>query len=92
MGLQKQSSLALSFVEEEYLAVVQASKEAIWLRQILLEFGFEQQPPTTLWCDNQSAIQQCKDPVQHQRSKHIELHISLMIIFLKCSVSQQKIK
>jgi hypothetical protein len=47
----------------------------MWLRQILLEFGFEQQHPTTLWCDNQSAIQLCKDPVQHQRSKHIELHM-----------------
>ena len=47
----------------------------MWLRQILLEFGFQQQHPTTLWCDNQSAIQLCKDPVQHQRSKHIELHM-----------------
>ena len=47
----------------------------MWLQQILSEFGFEQQHPTTLWCDNQSAIHLCKDPVQHQRSKHIELHM-----------------
>ena len=47
----------------------------MWLRQILLEFGFEQQLPTTLWCDNQSAIQLAKEPVQHQRNKHIELHM-----------------
>ena len=72
---KKQSALALSSAEAEYRATVQASKEAMWLRQILSEFGFEQQHPTTLWCDNQSGIQLCKDPVQHQRSKHIELHM-----------------
>ena len=45
----------------------------MWLWQILSEFVFEKKHPTTLWCDNQSAIQLCKDPVQHQCSKHIEL-------------------
>eukprot|EP00253_Pinus_taeda_P028056 PITA_28056 len=59
----------------EYRGVVEASKEALWLCQILSEFGFQQQHPTTLWCDNQSAIQLCKDPVQHQHSKHIELQM-----------------
>eukprot|EP00253_Pinus_taeda_P011745 PITA_11745 len=60
--------------EAKYRGAIEASKEALWLRQILLEFGF-QQHPTTLWCDNQSAIQLCKDPVQHQHSKRIELHM-----------------
>eukprot|EP00253_Pinus_taeda_P025939 PITA_25939 len=61
--------------EAEYCGVVEASEEALWLRQILSEFGFQQQHPTTSWCDNQSAIQLCKGPVQHQRRKHIELHM-----------------
>ena len=47
----------------------------MWLRQILFEFGLHQQHPTTLWCDNQSDIQLCKDLVQNQCMKHIELHI-----------------
>eukprot|EP00253_Pinus_taeda_P005172 PITA_05172 len=68
-------AISLSSVEAEYCGAVEASKEALWLRQILSEFGFDQQHPTTLWCDNQSAIQLCKDPVQHQRSKHIEIHM-----------------
>eukprot|EP00253_Pinus_taeda_P024652 PITA_24652 len=72
---KKQGAISLSSVEAEYRGVVEASKEALWLRQILLEFGFQQQHPTTLWCDNQSAIQLCKYPVQHQRSKHIELRM-----------------
>eukprot|EP00253_Pinus_taeda_P002976 PITA_02976 len=72
---KKQAAISLSSAEAEYRGAVEASKEALWLRQILSEFGFEQQHPTTLWCDNQSAIKLCKDPVQHQRSKHIELHM-----------------
>eukprot|EP00253_Pinus_taeda_P026954 PITA_26954 len=72
---KKQAAISLSSAEAEYRGAVEASKEALWLRQILSEFGFEQQHPTTLWCDNQSAIQLWKDPVQHQRSKHIELHM-----------------
>eukprot|EP00253_Pinus_taeda_P025381 PITA_25381 len=72
---KKQAAISLSSAEAEYRGAVEASKEALWLRQILSDFGFEQQHPTTLWCDNQSAIQLCKDPVQHQRSKHIELHM-----------------
>eukprot|EP00253_Pinus_taeda_P013492 PITA_13492 len=72
---KKQAAISLSSAEAEYRGAVEASKEALWLHQILSELGFEQQHPTTLWCDNQSAIQLCKDPVQHQRSKHIELHM-----------------
>eukprot|EP00253_Pinus_taeda_P028606 PITA_28606 len=93
---KKQAAISLSSVEAEYRGAVEASKEALWLRQILSEFGF-QQHPTTLWCDNQSAIQLCKDPVQHQRSKHIELHMhfsesSFMTMFLKCNIVQQMIR
>eukprot|EP00253_Pinus_taeda_P026652 PITA_26652 len=73
--LLKQAAISLSSAEAEYRGAVEASKEALWLRQILSEFGFQQQHPTTLWCDNKSAIQLCKDPVQHQRIKHIELHM-----------------
>ena len=51
----------------------------MWLRQILSEFFLHQQHPTTLWCNNQSAIKLCKDPVQHQHMKHIELHIHFII-------------
>eukprot|EP00253_Pinus_taeda_P007217 PITA_07217 len=72
----KAAKRILRYVREvEYRGAVEASKEALWLRHILSKFGFEQQHPTTLCCDNQSAIQLCKDPVQHQHSKHIELHM-----------------
>eukprot|EP00253_Pinus_taeda_P016237 PITA_16237 len=72
---KKQAAISISSTKAEYHGAVEASKEALWLRKILSEFGFQQQHSTTIWCDNQSAIQLCKDLVQHQRSKHIELHM-----------------
>eukprot|EP00253_Pinus_taeda_P027933 PITA_27933 len=72
LACKKQSAISLSSAEAKYRGAVETSKEALWLRQILSEFGFQQQHPTTLWCDNQSSIQLCKDPVQHQCNKHIK--------------------
>eukprot|EP00253_Pinus_taeda_P021929 PITA_21929 len=45
---KKQSAISLSSIEVEYCGAVEASKEAMWLRQILSEFGFQQQHPITL--------------------------------------------
>eukprot|EP00253_Pinus_taeda_P035798 PITA_35798 len=60
---------------DDWKSTAEASKEALWLHQILSEFGFQQHHLTTLCCDNQSAIQLCKDPIKHQSNKHIELHM-----------------
>eukprot|EP00253_Pinus_taeda_P019750 PITA_19750 len=79
---KKQSAISLSSSEAEYRGAIEASKEALWLCQILSKFGFQQQHPTTLWCDNQSAIQLYKDLVQHQRNKHIELHMHFIRKFI----------
>eukprot|EP00253_Pinus_taeda_P028831 PITA_28831 len=54
---KKQSDISLSSAEAEYRGIVEDSKEALWLRKILSKFGFQQQHPNTLWCDNQSSIQ-----------------------------------
>ena len=54
---------------------IRRSKEELEFWEIHLEFGFEQQHPTPLWCDNQSSIKIEKDPVQHQCNKHIGLHM-----------------
>ena len=76
---KKQQALSLSSAEVEYRATVNANQEALWIRQILLEFGFEQQQHTPLWCNNQSSIKLAKDPVLHQHRKHIELHMHFII-------------
>jgi hypothetical protein len=72
---KKQASITLSSTEAEYRGVVNASTESIWIRQILSELSFQQEQPTLIWCDNQSVIHISKEPVEHQRTKHIEVHM-----------------
>jgi hypothetical protein len=72
---KKQNTVALSSTEAEYRGAVNAATEALWLQHILEEFGFDLPKPTVLHCDNQSAIEISRHPVQHQRTKHIEVHM-----------------
>ena len=62
---KKQHAHALSSTEDEYRVVVLASQEVLWLRQLMIEFGFPPDSPTFLWCDYQSAIQISHNPVEH---------------------------
>ena len=49
--------LSLSSTEAEYIAMYEASKIIMWLRQFLHELGYPPPNPTILHEDNQSAIQ-----------------------------------
>ncbi|CAH9095979.1 unnamed protein product [Cuscuta epithymum] len=69
---QLQPIVALSTTESEYVAATEAFKEAIWLKRILSEIGFLRQV-VTVYSDSQSAIQLCKNPVFHDRTKHIDV-------------------
>ena len=68
----KQQSVALSTAEAEYMSASEATTQATWLRFVLHDFGEELIEPTPLMCDNTSAIAMSKNPVFHQRSKHIK--------------------
>jgi hypothetical protein len=70
---RKQKTVALSSCEAEFLALSEAVKEALWLRQILIELGINFDDPVTIYVDNQAAIALSKNAVQHQRSKHIDI-------------------
>ena len=50
-----------------------AAQDAIWLRNILKEIGFEQECPTQISSNNQSTIALAKSPIFHQRTKHVEI-------------------
>lgn len=69
----KQQTLAQSTAEAEYIAVCAAANQAIWLQRLLGEIGFETQDGVPIYCDNKSAIAISKNPVQHRRTKHIEI-------------------
>jgi hypothetical protein len=85
---KKQSSIALSSTEAEYIAGVHAAKEAIWLRRLLSELRLPDHDPTTLRMDNQSAIAIAKNPQFHDRTKHIEVRYH----FLHHKIEEEEIK
>jgi len=70
---KRQPTVALSTTEAEYMSASAAAREAVWLRALLEEVGFPQQQATTVYCDNSGAIALARNPVQHQRSKHIDI-------------------
>ena len=63
--------MALSTTEAEYVSASEATAQAIWLRFVLDDFGEMQAEATPLFCDNMSAILMAKNPVFHQRTRHI---------------------
>ena len=69
---RKQSSTALSTSEAEYMALCEAAKEAVWLKRVLKELGFEQ-GTVKIYEDNQGAIAFTKNNVNHKRNKHIDV-------------------
>ena len=70
----KQKCVADSTMEAEYVAATEAAKEAVWLKNFLLELGVvpTAESPITLYCDNLAAIAQTKEPRSHFSGKHIE--------------------
>ncbi|GJU90064.1 retrovirus-related pol polyprotein from transposon TNT 1-94 [Tanacetum coccineum] len=67
-----QDVVALSTTEEEYMALTEAVKEAIWLRGLLEELGVELNT-VAVNCDNQGPIHLSRNHVFHERTKHINV-------------------
>jgi hypothetical protein len=70
---RKQTTVALSSVEAEYMAATQSTKEAMWWRSTLLELGVDLEGPTIIHSDSQGSIALTKNPEHHARSKHIDI-------------------
>jgi hypothetical protein len=70
---QKQTTVALSTAEAEYMALGLAVQEAIWLRRLLRDLNVATTEPTRIHEDNQGAIAMTKNPVGHKRNKHIDI-------------------
>jgi hypothetical protein len=69
---KKQRSIALSTVEAEYVAAGQCCAQLLWMRQTLRDFGYNLSK-VPLLCDNESAIRLVDNPVEHSRTKHIDI-------------------
>jgi hypothetical protein len=70
---RKQGSIAQSTAKAEYIVASVASREAVWLRKLLSDFLSSELAPIVIHCDNQSCIKLTKNPVFHDKSKHIEM-------------------
>ncbi|RVW23974.1 Retrovirus-related Pol polyprotein from transposon RE1 [Vitis vinifera] len=70
---KKQSVVARSSAEAEYRALAQGICERIWIKRVLSELGQTSSSPILMMCDNQAAISIAKNPVHHDRTKHVEI-------------------
>ena len=70
---KKQTCVALSTAEAEYIALSTATQEALWMRKLLTNLSLNVGKPITFYKDNQSAIAMSKNPQFHGRSKHIDI-------------------
>lgn len=74
---KRQPTVALSTCEAEYIGQTQATKEAIWLRNLLTQLSSESPnsvQAVVIYCDNQGAIALAKNPQFHSRTKHIDIN------------------
>lgn len=70
---KKQTCVALSTAEAEYVALAIAAQEVVWLRQLIQECEHRELGPTEIFEDNQAAISMSKNPTSHGRSKHVDI-------------------
>ena len=85
---KKQSTVALSTAEAEYVAASSAAQEAIWLRKLLTDLGHPPDRETILEEDNQSTIAMTRNPQFHGRAKHIDLKVH----FIRERVESKELK
>jgi hypothetical protein len=72
---KRQHTVSRSSVEVEYRAVANGVAEATWLHQLLIELRHQPRRATLIYCDNISAVYLSSNPVQHQRTKHVEIDL-----------------
>ncbi|GJZ97888.1 hypothetical protein Tco_0670341 [Tanacetum coccineum] len=69
---KKQKSTAISSTKAKYIALSGCCAQILWMRSQLTDYGFTFNK-IPLYCDNKSAIDLCRNNVQHSRAKHIDV-------------------
>nr|GEW03139.1 ribonuclease H-like domain-containing protein [Tanacetum cinerariifolium] len=73
------SDWARSSAKEEYRSMASATCEVIWLSNLLGDMGVKNLLPVVMYCDNSSALQIAANPVFHEKSKHFEIDVHLVV-------------
>ena len=68
------STTGYVFTKSEYMAVFEAAKEALWLKELVKELGLNQ-GGVQMHCDSQSIIYLAKNQVYHARTKHLDVRL-----------------
>ncbi|GKD48204.1 retrovirus-related pol polyprotein from transposon TNT 1-94, partial [Tanacetum coccineum] len=71
-SLKKQDCTAMSTTEAEYVSLFACSAQVIWMRTQLLDYGYKYNR-ILMYCDSKSAIAISCNPVQHSKTKHIDI-------------------
>ena len=69
---KKQNSVSLSTAEAKYITARSCCSQLLWIKKILIDYGISQDT-MVVYCDNSSAIDISKNPIQHSKTKHIEI-------------------
>nr|GEV50905.1 retrovirus-related Pol polyprotein from transposon TNT 1-94 [Tanacetum cinerariifolium] len=69
---KKQTALAISTTEAKYVSLGKACQQVLWMKQALVDYGISLDD-ITIMCDKKRAIDLSKNPIQHSRTKHIEI-------------------
>nr|GEV10454.1 copia protein [Tanacetum cinerariifolium] len=69
---KKQTALAISTIKAEYVSAGKACQQALWMKQALIDYGVRLDDVPIMY-DNKGAIDLSKNPMQHARTKHIEI-------------------
>ena len=84
---KKQATVALSTCEAEYMGLAATTQESLYLSQLLSGMDNREYSGTKIYGDNQGAIALSKNPVNRQRSKHIDVRYH----FIRTTLSEGKI-
>ena len=69
---KKQNSVSLSTTKVEYIVARNCCSQLLWMKKLLSDYGISQDT-MVVYCDNSSVIDISKNPVQHSKTKHIEI-------------------
>ena len=67
----------MSLIEDEFVVPIEAVKKALWLKRILNELWLNKKTVQVFY-DNQNIIQLIKNPVYHERTKHIDVQLQFI--------------
>lgn len=68
---RKQTLVALSTTESEYIALSECCRDLLWIRNLLNEMGVLVEDASVVYCDNQEAIRISNGESKLNRTKHI---------------------